>query len=85
MNSTTILVVALIIVGAACGRWLLRRPVTKQRIFAAIAALVTSVMIVARPAGSQVWHYVGMVIAVVTGTFLLMVFLRRWEGRTTAR
>ena len=74
----TVLVIGLIMVGMVSGRLLMRRfpTVSKAQLFCATAAWIGGVLIAGRPGGSQVWHYTGLTIAVVTGTFLLMVWLR---------
>jgi hypothetical protein len=74
----TVLVIALIIV-AVVSNWLFRRrfpTMSKQQIFCAIVACVGGVLIVGRPGGSVFWHYTGLVIAVIMGTFLISEFLR---------
>ena len=77
----TVLVIALVIVGWVAGKLLMRRfpTVSYTQIFCAIAAWLGGVLIAGRPGGSQFWHYTGLVIAVVMGTFLLLVFLRRLD------
>jgi len=78
----TVLVIALVIVGLICGRLLMRRfpTVTKAQIFCATAAWIGGVVIAGRPDGSQFWHYTGLTIAVIMGSFLLLVLLRRWNA-----
>jgi hypothetical protein len=79
--SPTVLVIAFVIVGFVCGRLLMRRfaTVTKAQVFCATAAWIGGVLIAGRPGGSQFWHYTGLTIAVIMGSFLLMVFLRRLD------
>jgi hypothetical protein len=81
-----LIVIAFVVVGWVFGRLLMRRfpSVSKTQIFCAIAAWIGGVLIAGRPGGSQFWHYTGMTIAVITGTFLLFILLRRWDTpRTT--
>jgi hypothetical protein len=54
--------------------------VTKAQVFCATAAWIGGVSIAGRPGGSQFWHYTGLTIAVIMGSFLLMVFLRRLDN-----
>jgi hypothetical protein len=77
----TVLVIALIIVGAVTGKLLMRRfpTVSYTQIFCATAAWIGGVLTAGRPGGSEFWHYAGLVVAVITGTFLLLVFLRRLD------
>ena len=84
---STLLVIALVIVGGAAGKLLMRRfpTVTNTQIFCAAAAWIGSVSIVARPSSGPFWHYTGLVIAVVTGTFLLLVLLRRLDTARSTR
>jgi hypothetical protein len=78
----TILVIVLMVVGLVSGKLLLRRfpTVRKSQIFSAAVAWIGGVLIAGRPGGSQFWHYTGLTIAVIMGTFLLMVFLRRLDA-----
>jgi len=80
MNST-VLVIALVIVGAVAGKLLMRHypTVSYTQIFCAIAAWVGGISIVARPSSGPFWHFAGLFIAVIMGTFLLLVFLRRLD------
>jgi hypothetical protein len=77
----TVLVIVLIVVGMVSGRLLMRRfpTVSKAHAFCAIAAWIGGVLIAGRPGGSQFWHYAGLTIAVVMGSFLMFVLLRRWN------
>ena len=80
--SPTVLVIAFVIVGLVFGRLLMRRfpAVTKAHVFCATAAWIGGVLIAGRPGGSQFWHYTGLTIAVVMGSFLLLALLRRWNA-----
>ena len=77
----TVFVLVFIIVGMVSGRLLMRRfpTVSKAQVFCATAAWVGGVLIAGRPGGSQFWHYTGLTIAVVMGSFLLFALLRRWN------
>jgi peptidoglycan/LPS O-acetylase OafA/YrhL len=81
MNST-VLVITLMVVGMVAGKLLLRRfpKVRKSQIFCATVAWIGGVLIAGRPGGSDFWHYTGLTVAVIMGTFLLMVFLRRLDA-----
>ncbi len=78
----TVLVITLMVVGMVAGKLLLRRfpQVRKSQIFCATVAWIGGVLIAGRPGGSEFWHYTGLTIAVIMGTFLLMVFLRRLDA-----
>ena len=78
----TVLVITLMVVGMVAGKLLLRRfpTVRKSQIFCATVAWIGGVLIAGRPGGSAFWHYTGLTIAVIMGTFLLMVFLRRLDA-----
>jgi uncharacterized membrane protein YeiH len=70
---------ALTVVGAVVGSLLARRyPIVgRQQIFAAVAAIVGSVLIMARPGGNDsAWYYISATIAVSMGTFLIMTWLQ---------
>jgi hypothetical protein len=75
-------VITLMVVGMVAGKLALRYfpKVRKSQIFCATAAWIGGVLIAGRPGGSQFWHYTGLTIAVIMGTFLLMVFLRRLDA-----
>lgn len=79
--TSTVLVIALMIVGWVAGTLLMRRfpTVSYTQIFCAAAAWFFGVLIVARPMGSPFWHYTGLLIAVIMGSFLLLVFFRRLD------
>jgi hypothetical protein len=81
MNPTTLFIPTLVVVSTVIGRWLLRRnpEVSKRQIFAASAALIGGVLSASNPTGSAVWFYVGISIASVMASFLLMTFLRHWD------
>jgi hypothetical protein len=85
---STVLVIAFVMVGMVSGRLLMRRfpTVTKAQVFCATVAWIGGVLIAGRPGGSQFWHYTGLTIAVVMGSFLLFALLRRWNapGPTSA-
>jgi hypothetical protein len=72
---------ALTVVGAVVGSLAARRKVvSRQQIFAAIAATVASVLIMGRPGGNDTaWYYVSFAIGVSMVTFLIQVFLRRLD------
>jgi hypothetical protein len=78
----TVLVIALMIVGAVTGKLLLRRypKVSREQVFCATAAWIGGVLVAGRPGESDLWHYTGLTIAVIMGSFLLMAFMRRWNG-----
>jgi predicted membrane protein len=80
---------AFTIVGAVVGSLLARRypTLSRQQIFAAVAAIVGSVLIMARPGGDDTaWYYVSFAISVSMVTFLILVFLRRLDTpRTSGR
>lgn len=83
MNST-VLVIALIVIGWGGAKLLLRlHPrVSKKQIFSAVAACVFAVLTVAREMRVPLhgaWYYTSLVIAVVTGTFLLLALFRHWD------
>ena len=82
MNST-VLVIALILIGWAGAKLLLHRfpVVTRTQVFCAIVAWVTGVGTVAMKRSGPISYYTALVIAVVTGTFLLMALLRRWDAQ----
>jgi hypothetical protein len=75
------LVVALVIVGWVGGRWLLRRSptVSYTQIYCASMACLGGVLTAAGRSSAPFWYYTGLLIAVVTGTFLILVFLRRLD------
>jgi hypothetical protein len=76
-------ILAFTVVGAVVGSLLAwRYPImTRQQIYAAVVAIVASVLIMGRPGGTDsAWYYVGATIAVSMGTFLIMVFLRRLDN-----
>ena len=77
----TVIVIGLITVGMVSGRLLMRRfpTVSKAQVFCAAAAWIGGVLIAGKPGGSQLWHYTGLTIAVVTGSFLMFGLLRRWN------
>ena len=77
----TVLVIALVIVGTVAGKLLTRRfpTVSYTQIFGAIVAWIGGVSIVAKPSSGPFWYYTGLCIAVITGTFLILVFLRRLD------
>ena len=79
MNPTA-LVIALVVVGAVAGKLLLRRfpTASSTQIFCALSAWLSGTLIVASPS-APFWYYTGLFIAVITGTFLIMVFLRRLD------
>ena len=78
----TVVVIALIAVAFLSGRLLMRRfpTVSKAQVFCAAAAWIGGISIAGRPVGSQFWHYTGLTIAAVMGTFLMMALLRRWNA-----
>ena len=80
-----VLVIALVIVGWVGGRWLLRRSATVSytQIYCASMACMGGVLTAAGRSSTPLWYYTGLVIAVVTGTFLILVFLRRLDGPPT--
>jgi hypothetical protein len=82
MNQT-VLTIALILIGWAGAKLLLRRfpMVTRTQVFCAISALVTSVGSVAISRSGPIWHYTSLVIAVVMGTFLLLALFRHWDSQ----
>ena len=70
---------ALTVVGAVVGSLLARRypTVSRQQMFAAVAAIVGSVLIMGRPGGNDsVWYCISAAIAISMGTFLIMTWLR---------
>jgi hypothetical protein len=77
----TLVTIALTIVGLVSGRLLIGRfpRVSYTQMYCATVACLGGVLIAARPDGSQFWHYMGLTIAVMMGTFLIMVFLRRLD------
>lgn len=79
----TVLVIALILIGWAGAKLLLRRlpVVSPMQVFCAIAAWVTSVGTIAMKRSGPIWYYTSLVIAVVTGTFLLLALFRHWDTR----
>ena len=82
----TVLTIALIVLGLVSGRWLMRRfpVVRKAQVFSATIAWFGGILITARPGGSQFWHYTGLVIAIVMGSFLMLALLRRWDTPRTS-
>jgi hypothetical protein len=78
-----VLVIALVVVGAVTGKLLMRRfpTVSYTQIFCAIAAWIGGVSIVAKQSSGPFWYYAGLFIAVITGTFLLLVLLRRVDNQ----
>jgi hypothetical protein len=80
--SSTGLVIALVIVGAVAGKLLMRRfpTVSYTQIFCAIAAWIGGTSIVAMQSSGPYWYYTGLFIAVIMGTFLILVFLRRLDS-----
>jgi hypothetical protein len=79
MNPTA-LVIALVVVGAVAGKLLLRRfpTVSSTQIFCAGSAWLSGTLIVVSPS-APFWYYTGLFVAVITGTFLIMVLLRRLD------
>jgi hypothetical protein len=82
----SVLVIALILIGWAGATLLLRRfpRVSKKQVFCAAAAWVGAVSIVAREMRAPTpgfWYYTSLVIAVVTGTFLLLALFRHWDSQ----
>jgi hypothetical protein len=77
----TVLTIALIVLGLVSGRLLMRRfpTVSKAQVFSATVAWVGGILITARPGGSPFWHYTGLMIAIITGSFLMLALLRRWD------
>ncbi|HVG71278.1 MAG TPA: hypothetical protein VM819_10225 [Vicinamibacterales bacterium] len=77
----TVLVIALVIVGAVAGKLLMRRfpTVSYTQIFCAISAWVAGLSLFVRQSGGPFWSYSGLFVAVITGTFLILVFLRRLD------
>jgi hypothetical protein len=77
----TLVTIATIALAMVSGRLLMRRfpTVSKAQVFCAIAAWVGGVLIAGRPAGSLLWHYTGLAIAVFAGSFLVFAALRRWD------
>ena len=73
-----LVILALTVVGAVVGSLLARRKVvSRQQIFAAVAAIVGSVLIMGRPGGTDsAWYYISATIAVSMGTFLIMIWLQ---------
>jgi hypothetical protein len=71
----------LVIAGAVVGKLLLRRfpTVSYTQIFCAVSAWLSGTLIVVRPSG-PFWFYTGLFVAVITGTFLIMVILRRLDA-----
>jgi Na+/melibiose symporter-like transporter len=69
---------ALTVVGAVVGSLLARRKVvSRQQIFAAVAATVAAVLIMGRPGGNDTaWYYVSLAISVSMVTFLILLWLR---------
>jgi hypothetical protein len=86
MNQT-VLTIALILIGWAGAKLLLRRfpVVTRTQVFCAIAAWVASVGSVAMKRNGPIWYHASLVIAVVMGTFLLLALFRHWETQRQAR
>jgi hypothetical protein len=83
----TVLVPALIVIGWAGAKLLLRRvpTVSKKQIFCAIASWVAAVLIVAREMRAPMpgaWYHASLVIAVVVGTFLLLALFRHWDSQS---
>jgi ABC-type Mn2+/Zn2+ transport system permease subunit len=78
----TLLVIVMVIVGAVAGKLLMRRfpTVSNSQIFAATVAWLGGMALFTRQSSAPFWHYTGLTIAVVMGTFLLMVFLRRLDN-----
>jgi hypothetical protein len=70
---------AVTVVGAVVG-WLLARrypSMSRRQIFAAVAVIVASVLIMGRPGGNDsAWYYISGTIAVSMGTFLIMTWLQ---------
>jgi hypothetical protein len=86
----TVQVIALILVGWAGAKLLLRLnpQVSRKQIFCAVAAWVTAVLTVAREMRAQTpgpWYYTSLVIAVVMGTFLLLALFRHWDSQRPTR
>jgi hypothetical protein len=80
MNQT-VLVIALVTVGAVAGKWLMRRfpTVSYTQIFCAISACVAGFSLFVRQS-SPFWYYTGLFTSVIMGTFLILVFLRRLDS-----
>jgi hypothetical protein len=77
MNST-VLVIALMVVGLVSNRLIRRRfpTVSRQQVFCAISAWVAGTLLVAGRTTSPFWYYTGLFVAVVMGTFLIMTWLQ---------
>lgn len=80
----TVVVIVMIVVGAVSGRVLMRRfpTVSKVQIFCATAAWVGGVSVAGRPGGDAFWHYTGLTVAIVAGSFLMFALFRRWSTPT---
>jgi hypothetical protein len=77
----TVLVIAVVIVSAVAGKLLLRRfpLVSYTQIFFASSASVAGFLLFVSRSSSLFWRYTGLFIAVIMGTFLLLVLLRRLD------
>jgi hypothetical protein len=82
----TVLVIALVIVGAVAGKLLMRRfpTVSYTQIFCATSAWVAGFASFVRQSGGPFWSYTGLFVAVIMGTFLILVFLRRLDTPRTS-
>jgi hypothetical protein len=74
-------VVIIVLVASAVGWWLSKRPWTKARVFAALAAWLAALSIMARPGTADTRFYLAATIAASTGSALLIAGIRRWERR----
>ena len=73
--SMQVLVLVMVIVGAASELWFAKRQPRRQQTVAAVAAFVGSIYIMAVPKyHDTVWFYLAAVIGTIAVTFLL----RRW-------
>ena len=66
------LVFVMVIVGAASAMWFAKRQPSRQQTFAAVAAIVASIYIMAVPTyRGTAWFYLAAVIGTIAVTFLL--------------
>ena len=75
--SMQVLVLVMLIVGTASVMWFAKRQPSRQQTFAAVAAFVGSIYIMAVPKyHDTAWFYLAAVIGTIAVTFLLGVWLR---------
>lgn len=84
--SPTMLVIVLVIVAAVAGKLLMRRfpTVSYTQIFCASSACVAGLASFIVRSGGPFWTYTGLFVAVIMGTFLILVLLRRLETSGTS-